>query len=112
MIDKAKVPKSPVSPNKKLNFILALLISVVGGGSLCFVLEYLDNTIKRPEEIEELSGLPSISHLRSCKTLPRARIRMSKPQTPFAVAPFDHAVDMTQGRQYGRAKTEIPLSEP
>ncbi len=59
-IDKAKVPKSPVSPNKKLNFVLALLISVFGGGSLCFLLEYLDNTIKGPEEIEQLAGLPSI----------------------------------------------------
>ena len=59
-IDKAKVPKSPVSPNKKLNFILALLISVFGGGSLCFLLEYLDNTVKGPEEVEQLAGLPSI----------------------------------------------------
>jgi uncharacterized protein involved in exopolysaccharide biosynthesis len=50
-IDEAKVPKDPVSPNKKLNLFLALIMGLGGGVGLCFVFEYLDNTIKGPEEV-------------------------------------------------------------
>ena len=60
IIDKAKVPKDPVSPKKKLNLILALLMGLFGGVSLCFVFEYLDNTVKGPEDVEKLARLPSL----------------------------------------------------
>jgi len=60
IIDKAKVPKDPVSPKKKLNLILALLMGLFGGVGLCFFFEYLDNTVKGPEDVEKLVGLPSL----------------------------------------------------
>ncbi len=60
IIDRAKVPKDPVSPKKKMNLILALLVGIMGGVGLCFVLEYLDNTVKGPEDVEKLTGLPSL----------------------------------------------------
>ena len=60
IIDKAKVPKDPVFPKKKLNLILALLMGLFGGVGLCFVFEYLDNTVKGPEDVEKLAGLPSL----------------------------------------------------
>ncbi len=58
VVDKAKVPKDPVSPKKMLNMVLALLMGLFGGVGLCFVFEYLDNTVKRPEDVERLAGLP------------------------------------------------------
>lgn len=60
IIDKAKVPKDPVSPKKKLNLFLALLMGVFGGVGLCFFFEYLDNTVKGSEDVEKLVGLPSL----------------------------------------------------
>ena len=60
IIDRGEVSDNPVSPKKKLNLILALLFGVFGGGGLCFLLEYLDNTIKGPEDVERLSRLPSL----------------------------------------------------
>jgi len=60
IIDKAKVPKNPVSPKKKLNLIMALLMGIFGGVGLCFIFEYLDNTVKGPEDVEKLTGLPSL----------------------------------------------------
>ncbi|MFH2043223.1 MAG: polysaccharide biosynthesis tyrosine autokinase [Acidobacteriota bacterium] len=60
VIDPAEVPRSPVSPKKKMNIILAFLIGAFGGIGLCFVLEYLDNTVKGPEDAEKLTGLPSL----------------------------------------------------
>ena len=61
IIDKAEVPRNPVSPKKKKkNLILAFLIGIFGGVGLCFFMEYLDNTVKGPEDVEKLTGLPSL----------------------------------------------------
>ena len=60
IIDRAKVPRSPVSPKKKKNLFFALLFGIFGGVGLCFLLDYLDNTVKGPEDVEKLVGLPSL----------------------------------------------------
>jgi len=60
IIDRAEIPKNPVSPKKKLNLILALLMGIFGGIGLCFIFEYLDNTVKGPDDVERLAGLPSL----------------------------------------------------
>ncbi|TET66882.1 MAG: hypothetical protein E3J56_13710, partial [Candidatus Aminicenantes bacterium] len=60
IIDKAEVPRNPIFPKKKLNLILALLMGIFGGVGLCFFFEYLDNTVKGPEDVEKLTGLPSL----------------------------------------------------
>ena len=60
IIDRAEIPKSPVSPKTKLNLIFSLIIGIFGGTSLCFFVEYLDNTVKGPEDVEKLAALPSI----------------------------------------------------
>jgi len=60
IIDEARVPKNPVSPNKMRNLMLALVFGLFGGAALCFVFEYLDNTIEGPEVVERMSGLPSL----------------------------------------------------
>lgn len=60
IIDEARVPKHPVSPKKKTNLLLALIFGLFGGAALCFVFEYLDNTIEGPEEVEKIAGIPSL----------------------------------------------------
>ena len=60
IIDRGEVPKSPFTPRKKLNLILALVIGLFGGVGLSFLFDYLDNTIKGPEDIEKIAGLPSL----------------------------------------------------
>ncbi|MHA2052190.1 MAG: GumC family protein [Candidatus Hodarchaeales archaeon] len=60
IIDRAEIPKGPVSPNKKQNLIFAFFIGIFGGVSLCFFFEYLDNTVKGPEDVEKLAALPSL----------------------------------------------------
>lgn len=60
IVDKALVPGRPFSPNKKRNFIWALFLGIFGGLGLVFLVEYLDNSVKGPEEVERLTGLPSL----------------------------------------------------
>jgi len=60
IIDRAKLPRHPISPKKKLNLILAFLVGLFGGVGLCFVLDYLDNTVKGLDDLEKLVDLPSL----------------------------------------------------
>jgi polysaccharide biosynthesis transport protein len=61
VVDQALVPTSPVRPQKSRNILLAILVGLVGGVGLAVFREYLDNTVKSPDDIEALTGLPSLA---------------------------------------------------
>ncbi|MCU0594045.1 MAG: polysaccharide biosynthesis tyrosine autokinase [Desulfobacterota bacterium] len=58
IIDRAQVPKTPVRPKKALNILLAVLLGMISGVGLSFFFEYLDNTIKLPEDIQRYLHVP------------------------------------------------------
>ena len=60
IIDRALIPKKPVAPNPSRNLILALMLGLIIGIATAFMVEYLDNSIKNPEDAENLVGLPSL----------------------------------------------------
>ena len=61
IIEKAQIPKLPSSPKKKRNILLGIILGLFGGIGLAFFFEYLDNTVKTPEDIEEKFDIPVIS---------------------------------------------------
>lgn len=61
VVDPALVPTTPSAPQKTRNILLALLVGLVGGIGLALFREYLDNTVKSPDDIETLTGLPSLA---------------------------------------------------
>ena len=61
VVDPALTPSSPSRPQRARNILLAILVGLVGGVGLALFREYLDNTIKSPDDIEALAGLPSLA---------------------------------------------------
>ncbi|MGA9885479.1 MAG: polysaccharide biosynthesis tyrosine autokinase [Candidatus Acidiferrales bacterium] len=61
IVDPALVPTTPSGPRKARNIMLAFLVGLVGGVGLAFFREYLDNTVKSPDDIDSLTGLPSLA---------------------------------------------------
>ena len=61
VVDPALVPASPSRPQRAQNILLAVLVGLVGGIGLALFREYLDNTVKSPDDIERLTGLPSLA---------------------------------------------------
>jgi capsular polysaccharide biosynthesis protein len=55
----AALPETPVSPHPVRTGIIALLLGGLLGVGLAFLLEYLDNSWNSPEEVEEVSGVPT-----------------------------------------------------
>jgi len=61
MVDQALVPSYPSRPQKARNILLAFLVGLVGGVGLAFLREYMDNTVKTPDDVEHLTRLPSLA---------------------------------------------------
>jgi len=51
VIDRAEVPFKPVKPKKLLNMVLAVAFGLLGGVGLGFFVDYLDTTIKTPQDV-------------------------------------------------------------
>lgn len=49
---------TPVKPKPLLNMAIALVVGLMAGVGLAFLLEYLDNTIKTEEDIQNILKLP------------------------------------------------------
>lgn len=62
--ESAVAPAAPFSPNMKLNVALAAAVGLLLAGGLVLLLEYLDDTLKSPEEVQAKSGLPALGEVR------------------------------------------------
>jgi succinoglycan biosynthesis transport protein ExoP len=61
VVDPAMVPSYPSRPAKTRNVALAFLVGLVGGIGLALLREYMDNTVKSPDDVETLARLPSLA---------------------------------------------------
>ena len=60
VVDRAREPVRPSSPNKKRNLVLALLLGLGGGVGLALLFDFLDNSVKTSEDVERYAGLPTL----------------------------------------------------
>jgi len=58
IVDAAEIPRTPYRPKKMQNILLALVAGLLGACGLAFFFEYLDNTIKTPEDIQQYMETP------------------------------------------------------
>ncbi|MFA9399085.1 MAG: YveK family protein [Clostridiaceae bacterium] len=63
IMDEAKLSKTPVSPNIKLNILIAGLLGILVSIGLAFILDYMDNTIKTEKDVEIYLGLSVIGNI-------------------------------------------------
>jgi polysaccharide biosynthesis transport protein len=61
VVDPAMIPSHPSRPAKARNIGLSFLVGLVGGIGLALLREYLDNTVKTPDDIENLARLPALA---------------------------------------------------
>ena len=57
--NEATLPENPVRPNPVRNSIIAFLVGCPLAVGIAFLLDYVDDSWKSPEEVEEFSGVPT-----------------------------------------------------
>jgi capsular polysaccharide biosynthesis protein len=65
--ERAVAPGAPVSPDPVRNGLLALAIGLLLGLGVAFFLEYLDDSLRSPQEVEQVSGLLNFGIIRTFK---------------------------------------------
>jgi capsular polysaccharide biosynthesis protein len=65
--EEAVIPDSPVSPDPMRNGLLALMLGLMLGVGLAFLLDYLDDDWRSPEEVENVSGVPTFGIIPALK---------------------------------------------
>jgi len=61
IVEPAAVPVLPVKPRKVLNMALAVVLGLGLGLALAFFIEYMDHTLRTPEQVEKALGLPVLA---------------------------------------------------
>ncbi len=59
----AAEPESPIRPPKKLNTLLASVVGAMLAIGVSFFIEYLDDSLKTPEDVRRILGLPTLSSI-------------------------------------------------
>ena len=76
-------PERPIKPRKKLNTLLASVVGAMLAVGVSFLIEYLDDTIRTPEDVRRTLGLSTLS---SIAPLPAGAdgglIAVSQPRSP------------------------------
>jgi len=84
VVDEAVAPNSPVSPRVPLNVAVAFVVGLMAAFGLAFMVEYLDQTVKDPDEVQKLLEVPVIGLMP--KTEGEQLVAMSSPRAPASEA--------------------------
>ncbi|MDH3285727.1 MAG: GumC family protein, partial [Acidobacteriota bacterium] len=77
-IDFAEVPTQIFRPKKKLNIMIGLLFGLFLGVAASVLMEFIDNTLKTPDDVRAILGVPVLGLIPSQEALSRSNRRKRK----------------------------------
>ena len=119
IVDPAVVPSAPLRPAKTRNIALAFLVGLVGGVGLALLREYMDNTVKTPDDVETLVRLPSLAVVPAftgSSTLPKRsglfRTRSTNGHEKRIELAAQHLPKSQMSEAFRALRTALLLSQP
>ena len=87
VIEQATVPQTPVRPRILMNTLLAAIVGAMLGLGAAFLIEYLDDSVKSPDDITRVSGLSTLGVIvRHKKNGDCSLISRDEPRSPVTEA--------------------------
>lgn len=89
VVEPAEVPRTPVRPRVLLNTLIALGLAALLMVVVAFLIEYLDDTVKLPDDVSRVTGLPALGSLvqyrsSSADNGRRKLVTVRHPKSPFS----------------------------
>jgi non-specific protein-tyrosine kinase len=88
VVEPATTPTRPISPNVRETVLLAAAIGLALAAGGAFLIEYLDDTVKTPDDVERAADLPilgTIGRIRG-EEYPQKLITVDDPRSPVSEA--------------------------
>jgi len=82
IVDSARVPEKPISPDVQKYFFLSVLAGLGMAAGIIFLLEFFDASLRRDEQIEDELGLTILA------TIPELQAYKSKTRKWFEMTAF------------------------
>jgi succinoglycan biosynthesis transport protein ExoP len=86
IVDRASAPGAPSSPNLSRALMLSLMLGLGGGFGAAYLLERLDDAVRAPDDVERLSGLPTLGVIPSVGKEGKAERELLNPRSAIAEA--------------------------
>lgn len=87
VLEPATLPTAPIGPNRPLTVLTAAAIGFVLAAGAAYLLEYLDRSLKSPEDVERQLQLPLIgfiSEMAADKHVEEGSVVLQQPRSPTA----------------------------
>ena len=79
VVDHASRPKSPVGPKRRQAIALAAMFSIILGIALARYLDYLDDSVRTSDDVENFLRLPALAVIPSLGSFTRRRLLSAFP---------------------------------
>jgi polysaccharide biosynthesis transport protein len=89
IIEPATIPQYPVGPEVVMTLLTAAVIGMALAVGAAYFLEYLDDTVKTPEDVQKSTNLPTLAGIAEYKTDTnqyRNLITLQQPRSPISEA--------------------------
>ncbi|MDD5072665.1 MAG: Wzz/FepE/Etk N-terminal domain-containing protein [Candidatus Omnitrophica bacterium] len=103
VIEQASVPAWPSTPNKKIAYLVTLVLFIIFGIAGMFAMEMLDHSVKTPLEVEKYLGLHVLASIPALKT------RMASDLDPNMDDSYYGAYELFAGRLQILVKERHPV---
>src|SRR6185312_3295278 len=67
----SRLPKAPIGPARMRNIALAFIVALFAGIGLAFLLDFLDDTVKSPDDVDRYIHLPALALIPAREDLPK-----------------------------------------
>jgi capsular exopolysaccharide synthesis family protein len=114
IMERASPPAAPFRPNTVVNLAMGVMFGLALGVGMALLLDYLDNTLAGPAELERVTGLPVLA------VVPRQTVpggsSLKRLKGPVAAPEFDLASHLdprsAPAEAYRELRTSLLLSHP
>lgn len=74
VVEPARLPLSPIWPNKRMIVLLGLMVGISLGAGAVIIAEFFDNSIKKIEDAESTLGFPVIGTMPRIEGLEKLKV--------------------------------------
>jgi polysaccharide biosynthesis transport protein len=110
VVDRAEPPGGPYKPNLMLNVLIGLILGLVSGLAAALALEFLNDTIKTPDDVRDKLRLPSLGVIPKKKGVESVSEELKDQSSPVSEAYYSLRTSLQFTTESGAPKSLLITS--